>query len=249
MTAKVQVRNAVRMAAARTGVLEPTQRVRMALAPAWERRKRRDHAVLGPLMAGVLDHDSLCVDAGAHRGAVLELMVQFAPDARHVAFEPIPELADDLRNRYPGVDVHQAALADTVGSVTFQYFPAHADSSGIQPLAHLSEAQAIEVPTTTLDEALDREPGPVRFLKIDVEGAELAMVRGARETLAADRPVVVFEHTRAAVMNGTSSSELHDELTSVGLRVFSFDAQGPLARTDFEHLVMHERHENFIARP
>ena len=248
MTAKVQVRNAVRMAAARTGVLEPTQRVRMALAPAWERRKRRDHAVLGPLMAGVLDHDSLCVDAGAHRGAVLELMVQFAPDARHVAFEPIPELADDLRNRYPGVDVHQAALADTVGSVTFQYFPEHADSSGIVPLAHLSDATPIEVPTTTLDHTID-DAGHVRFLKVDVEGAVLAVLRGGRATLARSRPVVVFEHTLAAVLNGTSSSELHDEFTSIGLRVFSFDGRGPLSRGAFERLVTLERHENFIARP
>lgn len=248
MTAKVQARQVVKGAAARTGVLEPTKRVRAALAPAWERRKRRDHEVLGPLMAGVLEPDSRCVDAGAHRGAVLELMVQLAPDARHLAFEPIPHLADDLRDRFDGVDVHQAALSDTVGSVTFQYFPEHADSSGIQPLAHLSEAHAIEVPTTTLDETVG-DAGPVRFLKIDVEGAELAMVRGARETLAADRPVVVFEHTRAAVLNGTSSSELHDELTSAGLRVFSFDAKGPLGRAEFDRLVMHERHENFIARP
>lgn len=248
MTAKVQVRNAVKEAAAKTGVLEPTQRVRMALAPAWERRKRCDHAVLGPLMAAVLERDSLCVDAGAHRGAVLKLMAQFAPDARHLAFEPIPHLADDLRRRFDGVDVHQAALSDTAGSVTFQYFPEHADSSGIQPLAHLSEATPIEVPTTTLDETMG-DAGPVRFLKIDVEGAELAMVRGGRATLASSRPVVVFEHTRAAVLNGTPSSELHDELTSVGLRVFSFDGSGPLSQGRFEQLVMHERHENFIARP
>ncbi|MGK2938729.1 MAG: hypothetical protein ACSLFR_13140 [Solirubrobacteraceae bacterium] len=61
--------------------------------------------------------------------------------------------------------------------------------------------------------------------------------------------MVAFEHARAAVLNGTSSSELHAELTSAGLRVFSFDAQGPLGRPEFERLVMDERHENFIARP
>lgn len=179
MTARVRARQAVKDVAARTGVLEPTQRVRAAFAPEWERRKRRDHEILGPLMAAVLEHDSVCVDAGAHRGAVLELIVRFAPDARHVAFEPIPQLADELRERFAGVDVHQAALSDTVGSVTFQFFPEHADSSGIQPLAHLSEATPVDVPTTTLDETLG-DAGPVRFLKIDVEGAELAMIRGGK---------------------------------------------------------------------
>ncbi len=244
----MRTRQMLKGAASRAGLLEPARRVRAALAPDWERRKRRDHAVLGPLMAAILEPDSLCVDAGAHRGAVLDLMVRFSPAARHLAFEPIPHLAENLRGSYPSVDVHRAALSDTVGSVTFHYFPKHADSSGIQPLAHLSASTQIEVPTVTLDTVVG-DAGPVKLLKIDVEGAELATVRGARETLKRDRPVVVFEHTRAAVLQGTPSSELYDELARAGLRVFSFDAQGPLARAAFEQLVVHERHENFIARP
>ncbi|MGK2938728.1 MAG: FkbM family methyltransferase, partial [Solirubrobacteraceae bacterium] len=43
----------------------------------------------------------------------------------------------------------------------------------------LSEATPVDVPTTTLDETLG-DAGPVRFLKIDVEGAELAMIRGGK---------------------------------------------------------------------
>lgn len=241
-------RAALKRAAARMGVLEPARRVRYALADDRERRKRRDHDVLPALLASVLRPGDRCVDAGANQGEVLDLLVRLAPDSRHVAFEPIPALAERLRGRFNGsVDVRQAALADAPGHITFQYFPDHPDYSGIDPLVAPSAPEAIEVRATTLDEELAADP-PVQLIKMDIEGAELSALRGAATTLREQRPLLVFEHTLAAQRNGVSSRELAGLLAGAGYRVFAFDGTGPLDPAEFQRLVRDGGYENFIAR-
>lgn len=241
-------RAAVKRAVARVGLLEPARRIRHALADDRERRKRRDHEVLPALLAGVLRPDDRCVDAGANAGEVLDLIVRLAPHGRHVAFEPIPALARRLRDRFNGsVDVREAALADAPGHITFQYFPDHPDYSGIDPLVAPSAAQTIEVRATTLDEELAADP-PVQLIKMDIEGAELAALRGAARVLREQRPLIVFEHTLAAARNGVSSREIADLLGGAGYRLFAFDGTGPLDPGAFERLVRDDGYENFLAR-
>lgn len=241
-------RRLLRQAAARVGLLAPAHRVRHALADERERRKRSDHDVLPGLLAAVLEPQDRCVDAGANAGAVLDLLVRLAPEGDHVAFEPIPALAQRLRGRFNGnVDIREAALADAPGHITFQYFPDHPDCSGITPLVTLSEARPLEVRTTTLDEELADGP-PVQLIKMDIEGAELSALRGARQVLREQRPLIVFEHTLAAARNGVSSRELADLLRGDHYRLFAFDGRGPLDGREFERLVRDEGYENFIAR-
>src|ERR1700735_3596807 len=52
------------------------------------------------VMTEVLTSTSNCVDAGAHTGKLLEHMVRLAPDGYHHAFEPLPECAAVLRERF-----------------------------------------------------------------------------------------------------------------------------------------------------
>lgn len=241
-------RAALKRAAQRAGLLDPARRVKLALADDRERRKHRDHDVLPALLATVLRPGDRCVDAGANAGEVLDLLVRLAPEARHVAFEPIPVLAERLRGRFNGsVDVREAALADAPGHVTFQYFPDHPDCSGIEPLVTLSPPQPIDVRATTLDEELADGPR-VQLVKMDIEGAELAALRGAAHVLREQRPLIVFEHTLAAARNGVSSRELASLLDGAGYRVFAFDGTGPLTADEFERLVRDAGYENFIAR-
>lgn len=241
-------RRLLRRAAARVGLLAPAHRVRHALADKRERRKRSDHDVLPGLLAAVLQPHDRCVDAGANAGEILDLLMRVAPEGGHVAFEPIPALAERLRGRFNGnVDIREAALTDAPGHITFQYFPDHPDCSGITPLVTPSDAQPLEVRATTLDEEL-ADGGPVRLIKMDIEGAELAALRGARQVLRDQRPLIVFEHTLAAARNGVSSFELADLLHGADYRLFALDGRGPLDGREFERLVRDEGYENFIAR-
>jgi FkbM family methyltransferase len=176
-------------------------------------------------MRRILRPSDTGIDVGAAIGSILRPMVDIAPSGRHFAFEPIPARADMLRTTFPQVTVVAGALSDTSGTAPFGHVVSNASLSGLVPQGggHLPAGPAfheIEVPTMRLDDVLAPDQ-PVHFVKVDVEGAELLVFRGAHRTLARWRPVVVFEHRAfMALAYGHTSEDVYDFLTqSCGLRL------------------------------
>jgi hypothetical protein len=88
------------------------------------------------------------------------------------------------------------------------------------------------------------------LIKIDVEGGELGVFRGARETLARHRPHVVFEHTKGgATHHDATPEEVWDVLAACGLRVFDLEGDGPLSRDAFADAFDLRARHNWLARP
>lgn len=88
------------------------------------------------------------------------------------------------------ITLHEAAATDHVGSVTFTYKPRLPLTSG-GSLERVSANRASEtVPAITLDSVVDQ---PVALLKIDVEGHEMAVLRGAAALIEKYRPAMVLE--------------------------------------------------------
>lgn len=152
------------------------------------------------VMSRVLRHDSTAVDIGCHKGSVLRDIIRLAPDGKHYAFEPIPHLADALRNKFPQVKVHQLALSDSQGTSTFQYVHDFPGRSGLRrrtyPRADV-RIEEISVQTDRIDNIMSRDR-KIDFIKIDVEGAELQVLSGAVDTCRRNRPVIIFEHGKGA---------------------------------------------------
>jgi hypothetical protein len=65
------------------------------------------------VMKRTLGIGSTCIDIGANRGAILQHMFQASPSGRHFAFEPIPELAQNLVKNFPDARIFQCALSDS----------------------------------------------------------------------------------------------------------------------------------------
>ena len=173
-------------------------------------------------MRQVLSAESVCVDVGAHRGAVLTQMQKYAPSGRHVAVEPLPEFAAGLRAAFPDIEVVECALSAQAGAATFAHVTTNAAYSGLRqrpydrPDEQVSE---ITVQVRTLDEVVAAHR-PVRLIKIDVEGGELDVLRGGQTVLAEDRPFVAFEFgNRASAAYGATAADVYDELTRAGLRI------------------------------
>ena len=77
-----------------------------------------------------------------------------------------------------------------------------------------------------------------RLIKIDVEGAELGVLRGGERVLSRTRPVLIFEHVReTAALYGTTSDAVWDLLHRLGYRIFSAVGDGPFSRRDFAEAV------------
>ena len=135
---------------------------------------------------------STFIDVGAHIGSVITAVAQRDGSIRIVAIEAIPEKAQRLRRKFPSVTIHACAVGEQEGEVSFFI---HARESGYSSLGRPAEADGnireVKVPIRRLDDLV--APDGIDVIKIDVEGAELGVVRGSARLLAACRPVVMFE--------------------------------------------------------
>jgi FkbM family methyltransferase len=246
--AKQHLRHALRAAG-----LEPRAvALKRAFEPAHTTQDRRDHEALATIFAAVLAPDANCVDVGAHTGDVLAEIVRIAPRGRHIGFEPLPGLAATLRRRLPGVSVRTVALGDAPGSFPFTHVIDRPGWSGLRPRptpdGEAARTETISVAVERLDDALPAGYVPA-LIKIDVEGAELGVLRGARATLAAHHPILVFEHGLGSADHyGTTPGDVHGLLTELGYRVFDLQGHGydPAA---FAHAFHTAARVNFLARP
>jgi FkbM family methyltransferase len=171
------------------------------------------------VMARVLRRDSHTIDVGAHRGDILCQLVRLAPEGTHTACEPIPHLAAQLRQEFPAVELHQVAVSHLPGTASFSHIrnrPAH---SGLRPRTYdLADAQVdtLTVAVKRLDDIIpsDRQ---IDFIKVDVEGGDLNVLRGGVETIRRSRPYIVFEAGRkAAGLYGITGDDIFDFLTMLG---------------------------------
>jgi FkbM family methyltransferase len=171
-------------------------------------------AILGKL----LKHGDTFVDCGAHQGLFTVVAAAIVGSAGSViAFEPVPSsaamLVENVRlNGFENVQVIKCALADTEGTRQFFISGGAAGTSSFV----LGEGTEIIVDTTTLDRAIGDLP--VRLVKVDVEGAELAVLRGADKLLASDADWIIEIEPSNLARQGTRTEDLVDVLTSSGRR-------------------------------
>jgi FkbM family methyltransferase len=147
------------------------------------------------VMQRLLRPDSSCIDVGAHNGTILRWMLELSPRGTHFAFEPLPHLAARLVAAFPTVRVHEVALSDDSGQASFIHVTNDAAYSGLRPRIYDRPdpvLQPITVSVTRLDDVVPPEQ-LVAFIKIDVEGGEFHVLRGATRTIRRCRPVIVFE--------------------------------------------------------
>ena len=205
----------------------------------------------------ILGPDDMAIDIGAHAGDVLQHMVAAAPDVAHLAVEPLPHLADALRTNFPSVDVREAALVETPsGPLQFHHVASNPGYSGIRQRSFDrpdEQVELIEVDTARLDDLVDASCTP-KVIKLDVEGAELGVLRGATRILSNDRPVVIFEHgVGAANHYDTTPRAIHELFTSHGYELFLLGTwleSGPaLSVAQFVDQYEQQRNYYFLAAP
>ena len=136
------------------------------------------------------------IDVGANVGFYTRMgSLIVGGGGRVIAFEPMPTALRLLRMNsadLSNVTVEAKALSDHEGVAKF-YIRGQGDTSSLSPG---SSAQQVQVEVTTLDNSLFREESHVErvdFIKIDVEGLELSVLRGATNTISKHQPIVYFE--------------------------------------------------------
>jgi FkbM family methyltransferase len=218
-----------------------------------QRRGRADHLGMTLAMRAALGPGDDAVDVGAHEADVTRQITESAPGGRVLAIEPLPHLAAKLRAAaLPGVILEECALTDgEPGEVEFLHVKNNPGYSGLRERDYpdTPDFERLTVQTRRLDDLVAQHGLAPRFIKIDVEGAELLVLRGAQLTIEAHRPVIVIEHGSAAEGYGETPATFYELATDLGLRIFNFDGDPAYSRDDFVDAVGPEGHFNFLLRP
>jgi FkbM family methyltransferase len=195
-----------------------------------------------PLMCAHLKPGMRAIDAGANDGVYTHAFA--STGATVEAFEPQPACAAVLEGyarRHPSVRVHAVALGSAEGDAQL-YVPLRGRTpvTGHASLSETTRERMIhDVPMRTLDAyAFDR----VGVIKIDVEGHETGVIRGARQTILANRPRMLVEieqrHLKVPI------AEVFREVTELGYEGrFIHPELGPLPLTKFD-VAVHQRAGN-----
>lgn len=176
----------------------------------WFQMRGAYHALRGTdepelaLLARLVDPARRAVDVGANAGTYSHRLSRLCVET--FAIEANPLLAAELRSLLPpNVVVIQAAASDVAGQVVLRIPDVGAKSAGlatIEATNTLDGANEVTV-TVTAVRLSDMALGDVGFIKIDVEGHELAVLHGALDLIRDRRPTILVEaeerHRKGAV--------------------------------------------------
>lgn len=179
-----------------------------------------------------------CIDIGAHAGDYTARLASLVGPEGHVhAFEASPFYAHILNlalrlNRISNVTVHASAVGGECGTQGFVETDRNGRFlHGYQHLAGEAEEATTTVPVVTLD-AIAPNLGitaTTRFIKCDVEGAELGVLRGASQLLQTSRPIVQCEvNSQHLARYGHTPREVFDLMASLDYEALELGPDGDL---------------------
>lgn len=171
------------------------------------------------VLLDVLRPGDTFLDIGANIGYFS--MLAASRGARVYSWEPVPHVRERFTENRDlngfDISVFATALSNSSGTVEFQ-LPAPSNwgngSIGVE------SGVVSRVPTERLDDALDLDS--VRLIKIDVEGAEMQVLRGAENTIRRCMPTMLVEINPAALERmGSTAQELRDYLEALGYELLT----------------------------
>jgi FkbM family methyltransferase len=162
--------------------------------------------IVAETLARLTEPGETAVDAGANVGFMSNLLAHaVGPAGRVVSFEPHPLILEILAKNVSRlqtvehikvIEIHAAAVSSDAGALPLAVDPdTFAHNKGTASVEEVDPTNAVEVQTIRLDDAL---PDGIGVLKLDVEGHELAALRGADSLLSRKlvRDIIFEEHQR-----------------------------------------------------
>lgn len=178
----------------------------------------------------VLQNGDIAVDVGAHIGRhTFPMASSIGTRGLVYAFEPLPvqfkKLSDGIQGNIDGnIKLFNHALADITGELTFVEVPDFPEYSGFKERIYHDQSirrMHVNVEVKRLDDVL-YDLTSLKFMKLDAEGAELMILRGAENLIRRLRPYVSFELGDAALVNyDYSSADVFEYFSGMGYSIYS----------------------------
>jgi len=148
----------------------------------------------------LLDPGDVVLDIGAHKGRHLSCFLDLVKDNGKVfAFEPLRSKYKELISNFGSennVYLYNVALSDSTGTLDFHENETYPEESGLQKRIYNRDDGIVityKVDVITLDEMKDNFT-KVDYVKIDTEGAEISILRGASGIINEHRPIISLEY-------------------------------------------------------
>lgn len=160
------------------------------------------------------------------------------------------------KKKYGGrnCEVYDIALSDTKATAPFNYVISNPAYSGLKKRKYDRKKESdtiIQVKTDTLDHLIPATM-PVHFIKIDVEGGEMGVLKGAVRILSDYHPVVVFEFGMGGSdLYGTTPEKMFSFFEGFHYQLFLLNDfirnRSPLSLEDFSNEFYYKRNYYFVA--
>ncbi|NNE04547.1 MAG: FkbM family methyltransferase [Xanthomonadales bacterium] len=206
---------------------------------AWRYRLRLERQEIAWLLCN-LQAGQTAVDIGAHKGAYTWWMAnRVTPAGRVFAFEPQPDLANQLRTLVSSrglefVKVEQMGVSRFETEMQLRV-PARGNSPGasFENTRDALGGQPVSVHVTSLDQYFVPLVQPIHLIKCDTEGHELQVFRGGERILRTHRPLLLFE-CEARHRGAGSTGEVFNYLAELGYSGSFFCPSGIRPISEFD---------------
>lgn len=193
------------------------------------------------IIAHHMKKDGIFIDVGANIGYHSLSTALLLPKAECIAFEPHPQIFEQLKanielNQFKNIVPHNMAVGDFCGSTTINLTNDTSYNRGLSTILSDSslenESHKVDVKIMTLDEFLDQEEKKrVNVMKIDTQGYEYQVLKGALDTIKRSKPVILMEIHRISGMEVKEILNLLPDYLHFQLDVWRGHLQ-PIERND-----------------
>jgi FkbM family methyltransferase len=206
------------------------------------------------ILQAKLTKTSCVVDVGAHLGSFLNAAINLSPHGKHIAFEPSPTRCPLLKRKFPRATIFEFAAGERNTDATF------AEDRRLPGYSRLLTGADKHVETYTvqvrrLDDLL-ADVGKIDLIKLDIQGAELSALKGAKAIISEWQPLIIFEcgQEYGAAEAGYDRKLLYDFLVEMGYSVSTpvdfFFGKEAMSFSEFKKCGLYPfMAMNFIAAP
>jgi FkbM family methyltransferase len=197
-------------------------------------------AVLEKRYRQLIGPSDCVIDVGAHSGRHTAVFSQLVgPEGKVIAFEPLPEVRDSIE-RQPWVTVYPFALSDDAGTSTYIRAKGALQESGLRKKIYnqpdIVTTEQFEVELKRLDDFAS-DISNLSFIKIDVEGNEIAVLNGARSVINEHRPFITVEYGRPSYSAyGHNKQSLFNMASSLGYVIGDLFGSIMIDNAEWEHV-------------
>ncbi len=195
-------------------------------------------------------------DVGANVGEWSESVLHFHPNAMIYAFEPIPALAENLCKKFRAkrVSVNQCAISCAEGTKQFDFYEHETGLSGLYHRPQVVQSlhqlpKRLVVKTLPLDVFCERNNIQcIDFLKIDTEGSEFDVLRGATRLLENKMiSLLQFEYGGTYPDAGITLKQVYAFLTSKAYFIYRISSRNLIYIPEWRDALETYKYANYVA--